>query len=55
MKYRMMPAAVLLLLAGGTIQLDTCNRFSLILTDTEDFSSADLSRDRSHELERVEQ
>lgn len=39
----------------GTLQIDTCNKFYMVLTDTEDFSSLDLSKDRSHELEKVEQ
>lgn len=41
--------------ATGTVHLDTCNRFTMVLTDREAFAAADLSRDRSHELEKVEQ
>ncbi len=40
---------------GGTLQLDTCNQFFMVLTDHENFSDLDLSQDRSHELEKVEQ
>lgn len=40
--------------AGGTVHLDTCNRFEMILTDREEFAAADLTHDRSHELEKVE-
>ena len=39
---------------GGTLQLDTCSRFYMVLTDREEFAVADLSQDRSHELEKVE-
>jgi len=39
---------------NGTLQLDTCNRFYMVLTDREEFAAADLSQDRSHELEKVE-
>jgi acetolactate decarboxylase len=39
---------------SGTLQLDTCNRFTMVLTDREAFAGADLSKDRSHELEKVE-
>lgn len=38
----------------GTLQLDTCNRFYMVLTDREEFAAVDLSQDRSHELEKVE-
>ncbi len=38
----------------GTLQLDTCNRFYMVLTDREEFAVADLSQDRTHELEKVE-
>ena len=41
--------------AGGTLELDTCNKFYMVLTDAEAFSRLDLSKDRSHELEKVEQ
>lgn len=36
------------------LQLDACNRFYMVLTDREEFSSLDLSKDRSQELEKVE-
>jgi acetolactate decarboxylase len=39
---------------GGNLQLDTCNRFYMILPDQEHFAALDLSQDRSEELERVE-
>lgn len=40
--------------SGGTLQLDTCNRFYMVLTDQAEFAAADLSQDRSIELEKVE-
>jgi acetolactate decarboxylase len=39
---------------GGTLQLDTCNRFYMILPEQQQFSTLDLSQDRSKELEKVE-
>jgi len=39
---------------GGNLQLDTCNRFYMILPEQEHFSTLDLSQDRSKELEKVE-
>ena len=41
-------------LENPDLQLDTCNRFYMVLTDREEFAAADLSQDRSHELEKVE-
>jgi acetolactate decarboxylase len=41
-------------LTGGTLKLDTCNKFFMVLTGREEFSTIDFSQDRSHELERVE-
>lgn len=38
----------------GSLKLDTCNQFSMVLTDQEHFSTLDLSKDRSIELEKVE-
>lgn len=43
-----------LTLKAGKLQLDTCSKFYMALTDNEHFGSIDLSKDRSHELERVE-
>lgn len=40
---------------NSVLQMDVCNRFELLLTDHEDFSTLDLSQDRSHELKKVEQ
>lgn len=40
--------------AGGNLQLDTCNRFYMILPEQQQFSTLDLSQDRSKELEKVE-
>ncbi len=40
--------------AGGILQLDTCNRFYMILPEQQKFSTLDLSQDRSKELEKVE-
>ncbi len=40
--------------SDGTLQLDTCNRFYMVLTDRDEFAAANLSLDRSHELEKVE-
>lgn len=39
---------------GGILQLDTCNRFYMILPEQQQFSTLDLSQDRSKELEKVE-
>ncbi len=39
---------------GGQLQLDTCDRFYMILTDQKQFAALDLSQDRSKELEKVE-
>jgi acetolactate decarboxylase len=39
---------------GGALQIDTCNRFYMILPEQEQFSTLDLSQDRSKELEKVE-
>lgn len=39
----------------GTLQLDNCNRFYMVLTDHPVFATADLAKDRSHELKKVEQ
>jgi acetolactate decarboxylase len=38
----------------GNLQLDTCNRFYMILPEQQQFSTLDLSQDRSKELEKVE-
>ncbi len=40
--------------ASGNLQLDTCNRFYMILPEQQQFSTLDLSQDRSKELEKVE-
>jgi acetolactate decarboxylase len=40
---------------SGPLQLDLCNQLLLVLTDRAEFSTLDLSQDRSHELEKVEQ
>jgi len=40
--------------ADGNLQLDTCSRFYMILPEQQQFSTLDLSRDRSKELEKVE-
>jgi len=37
------------------LTLDTCNRLNLILPEAEHFASLDLTQDRTHELEKVEQ
>jgi acetolactate decarboxylase len=39
---------------NGTLRLDTCRHFTLLLPEQADFSTLDLSRDRAVELERVE-
>ncbi len=39
---------------GGNLQLDTCNRFYMVLPEQDQFSKIDLSQDRSKELEKVE-
>lgn len=39
---------------GGNLQLDTCNRFFMVLTEKEQFAALDLSKNRSTELEKVE-
>jgi acetolactate decarboxylase len=39
---------------GGDLQLDLCNRFSMILSDKEQFGGLDLAKNRSAELEKVE-
>jgi acetolactate decarboxylase len=39
---------------GGSLELDTCNRFYMILPEQQQFSTLDLSQDRSKELEKVE-
>jgi acetolactate decarboxylase len=39
---------------GGNLQLDTCNRFYMVLPDQEQFAGLDLAKDRSAELEKVE-
>jgi acetolactate decarboxylase len=39
---------------GGNLQLDTCNRFYMVLPELEQFAGLDLSKDRSEELEKVE-
>lgn len=36
------------------VRLDTCNRFYMVLPEKEQFSTLDLSQDRSIELEKVE-
>lgn len=36
------------------LQLDTCNRFYMMLTEQKQFAKLDLSKDRSAELERIE-
>lgn len=41
-------------LAGGTLQTGVSGRFSLILPGDESLKCLDLSRDRSHELEKAE-
>ncbi|MBI9021147.1 MAG: acetolactate decarboxylase [Verrucomicrobia bacterium] len=38
----------------GTLQLDTCNCFHMVLTDQAEFAAANLSLDRSTQLEKVE-
>lgn len=40
--------------AEGTLQIDTCNRFYMILPEDARLQTLDLSKDRSAELERVE-
>ena len=42
-------------LVNSVLQMDVCNRFLLLLTEQENFSTLDLSLDRSHELKKVEQ
>ena len=39
---------------GGMLQLDTCNRFYMVLPEEKQFGALDLSKDRSEELEKVE-
>jgi len=39
---------------SAELELDSCNRFNLILPDAEHFGSLDLTQDRSEELEKVE-
>jgi acetolactate decarboxylase len=39
---------------GGLLQLDTCNRFYMVLPEDKRLQTLDLSKDRSAELERVE-
>jgi len=43
-----------LTLQSAALQLDACDQFLLVLTDQEHFSTLDLSKDRSTELEKVE-
>ena len=43
-----------LTLGTASLQLDTCNKFLLVLPEEETFGDLDLSQDRSHELEKVE-
>ncbi|QHI68450.1 acetolactate decarboxylase [Tichowtungia aerotolerans] len=43
-----------LCLNDAILQADTCNDFFLTLTDRDEFGTLDLSKDRSHELEKVE-
>ena len=40
--------------AGGTLRLDACNRFYMVLPEEKQFSALDLSQDRAKELEKVE-
>ena len=40
--------------AMGNLRLDTCDRFYMILPEQKQFSTLDLSQDRSKELEKVE-
>lgn len=40
--------------AGGTLQLDACSRFYMVLPDGQAFNAIDLTQDRSQELEKVE-
>jgi len=40
--------------SGGSLQLDACNCFYMVLTEQEQFAALDLSRNRSTELEKVE-
>jgi acetolactate decarboxylase len=42
-------------LQDAELQLDSCNRFNLILPEAEHFGSLDLTKDRSQELKKVEQ
>ncbi len=39
---------------GGSLKLDACNRFYMVLPEEKQFSTLDLSQDRSKELEKVE-
>jgi len=39
---------------GGNLQLDACNRFYMVLPREQQFSTLDLSQDRSKELEKAE-
>jgi acetolactate decarboxylase len=39
---------------GGTLYLDTCNRFYMVLPEEKQFGALDLSKDRSEELKKVE-
>jgi acetolactate decarboxylase len=41
-------------LAKGTVDIDLCNRFFLILPDNDRFGSVDLGIDRSDDLEKTE-
>lgn len=43
-----------LTLSNAALQVDTCNQFFMTLPDRKDFGHVDLSKDRSHELEKVE-
>ena len=42
-------------LKRAALRLDTCNQFFMVLTDREEFQALDLTKDRSHELKKVEQ
>ena len=39
---------------GGNLQLDSCNRFYMVLPEQKEFNALNLSQDRSAELERIE-
>ncbi|MFA6173308.1 MAG: acetolactate decarboxylase [Kiritimatiellales bacterium] len=39
---------------GGALQIDTCNRFYMVLPEDGRLRTVDLSKDRSKELEKVE-